>query len=62
MKSKSGGAHNHDASGVTSFGYTYDANKNKLTETIGGVMASYGFSVPTRQDDEDWPRILVMQG
>jgi RHS repeat-associated protein len=31
---------------VTSFAYTYDANKNKLTETIGGVMQPYGFTVP----------------
>jgi RHS repeat-associated protein len=36
---------------VTSFSYTYDANKNKTAETIGGVMQPYGYSAT--YDDED---------
>ena len=32
---------------VTSFDYSYDANKNKLKETIGGVMQPYGFGTTT---------------
>ena len=40
---------------VTSFTYTYDPNKNKLTETIGGAMANYGFgsTTPAGYDPED---------
>ena len=34
------------------FSYTYDANKNKTSETISGVMADYGFST-TSYDDQD---------
>ncbi|MEN6407651.1 MAG: hypothetical protein ABFC77_14420, partial [Thermoguttaceae bacterium] len=32
--------------------YTYDANKNKLTETLGAPMANYGFST-TSYDAEN---------
>ena len=40
---------------VTSFAYTYDANQNKLTETIGGAMSNYGFgtTTPAGYDPED---------
>jgi RHS repeat-associated protein len=38
---------------VTSFGYTYDANKNKLTETLGAPMANYGFTVPQNGYDNE---------
>ncbi len=47
-------------SGIATFGYTYDANKNKLTETLGSPMANYGFD-STTYDDEDrltaWSRV-----
>jgi RHS repeat-associated protein len=34
--------------------YSWDANKNKTSETIGGVMSGYGFtSAGTAYDDED---------
>jgi RHS repeat-associated protein len=34
--------------------YSWDANKNKTAETIGGVMSGYGFtSAGTAYDDED---------
>ncbi|MFN7876837.1 MAG: hypothetical protein ACK5PB_16060 [Pirellula sp.] len=34
--------------------YTWDANKNKTSETIGGTMSGYGFtSAGTTYDDED---------
>lgn len=36
---------------VTSFTYSYDDNKNKTAEAIGGVMSSYGFTATF--DDED---------
>lgn len=39
-------------SGVTSFAYAYDANKNKLSETIGAPMAAYGYD-NTSYDAED---------
>ena len=44
-----------DTPNVTSFGYTFDANKNKLTETLGTPMADYGFgtTTPTAYDNED---------
>ena len=35
---------------VTSFDYSYDANKNKLKETIGGVMQPYGFGTTVGQE------------
>lgn len=35
-----------DNRGIVSFAYTYDPNKNKLTETIGGATQQYGFTVP----------------
>jgi YD repeat-containing protein len=34
------------------FNYTYDANKNKTSETISGVMAPYGFD-STGYDNQD---------
>ena len=37
---------------VISFAYTYDANRNKLTETLGSPMANYGFN-STAYDSED---------
>ena len=47
-------------SGVASFAYTYDDNKNKLTETLGAPMANYGFD-STTYDNEDrltaWSRV-----
>jgi len=36
-----------DTPGVTSFSYSYDANKNKTAETIGGVMSGYSTSSVT---------------
>ncbi len=33
-----------DISGITSFAYTYDANKNKTAENITGTMLPWGFS------------------
>jgi RHS repeat-associated protein len=34
--------------------YTWDANKNKTSESITGVMSGYGFSIPTNgYDSED---------
>ena len=45
---------------VASFSYTYDANKNKLTEALGSPMANYGFD-STTYDNEDrltyWQRV-----
>ena len=41
-----------DNRSIVAFGYTYDANKNKLTETLGSPMASYGFN-STTYDNED---------
>ncbi len=39
---------------IGNLGYSWDANKNKTAETIGGVMSGYGFtSVGTAYDDED---------
>ncbi len=32
---------------VGNYGYGWDVNKNKISETITGAMANYGFSVPT---------------
>ncbi len=40
--------------GYAYLGYSWDANKNKTAETIGGVMSGYGFtSTGTAYDDED---------
>lgn len=46
--------------------YGWDANKNKTSETIGGTMSGYGFSVGTTgYDDEDrlesWNRPSVVR-
>ena len=39
---------------IGNLGYSWDANKNKTAETIGGVMSGYGFtSSGTSYDDED---------
>ncbi len=39
---------------IGNLGYSWDANKNKTAETIGGVMSGYGFtSAGTAYDDED---------
>ena len=39
---------------IGNLGYSWDANKNKTAETIGGVMSDYGFtSSGTAYDDED---------
>ena len=35
-----------------SYSYTYDVNKNKLSETIGGTMSNFGFNSAT-YDNED---------
>jgi hypothetical protein len=37
---------------VASFAYTYDPNKNKLTETLGSPLTNYGFN-STSYDDEN---------
>ncbi len=34
-------------SAVGNYGYGWDSNKNKTSETITGAMSGYGFSVPT---------------
>ena len=45
---------------MATFAYTYDDNKNKLTETLGSPMANYGFD-STTYDNEDrltaWSRV-----
>jgi RHS repeat-associated protein len=39
---------------IGNLSYTWDANKNKTSETIGGTMSGYGFtSAGTSYDDED---------
>ena len=39
---------------IGNLSYTWDANKNKTSETIGGTMSGYGFtSAGTTYDDED---------
>ena len=40
---------------VGDYSYAYDANGNKLSESITGVLASYGFTIPTSggYDDDD---------
>ncbi|MBX3442841.1 MAG: RHS repeat-associated core domain-containing protein [Planctomyces sp.] len=39
---------------VGNYSYTWDANHNKLTETISGAISGYGFTVPSGgYDDED---------
>ena len=39
---------------VGDYSYTYDANKNRLSESITGVMSSYGYDVgASGYDDED---------
>ena len=35
---------------VNSFAYSYDANKNKLKETIGGPLNPYGFGTTVGQE------------
>ena len=34
---------------MVSFTYTYDANKNKLTEALGSPMANYGFGATNHE-------------
>ena len=46
---------------VGDYSYTYDANKNRLSESITGVMSGYGYDVgPSGYDDEgrlvNWER------
>ncbi|MEL6897812.1 MAG: hypothetical protein AAFP90_17070, partial [Planctomycetota bacterium] len=43
----------HTGSPIGNYTYTWDANKNKLTESITGVMSNYGFAAPVTYDDED---------
>jgi RHS repeat-associated protein len=39
---------------IGNLSYSWDDNKNKTSETIGGTMSGYGFSIPTNgYDDED---------
>jgi RHS repeat-associated protein len=39
---------------IGNLSYTWDSNKNKTSETIGGTMSNYGFtSAGTSYDDED---------
>lgn len=38
---------------IGDYAYTYDANKNKLSETITGAMSSFGFGTGTVYDDEN---------
>ena len=39
---------------VGDYSYTYDANKNRLSESITGVMSGYGYDAgPSGYDDED---------
>ena len=44
--------HSGSGSDIGDYSYTWDANKNKLSETITGVMSGYGFD-STGYDDED---------
>ena len=44
--------HSGTGSAIGDYSYTWDANKNKLSETITGVMSGYGFD-STGYDDED---------
>lgn len=39
-------------SAVGNYGYGWDANKNKTSETVTGAMSGYGFSVPTGGYDD----------
>ena len=38
---------------IGDYSYTYDANKNKTSESITGAMAPYGFGAGTTYDDDD---------
>ena len=44
--------HSGTGSAIGDYSYTWDANKNKLSETITGVMSGYGFD-NTGYDSED---------
>ena len=46
---------------VISFAYTYDANQNKLTETIGGVMSNYGFGTTTPAGYDTENRLTALE-
>ena len=53
-----------DSGNVAPFAYTYDANKNKLTETIdtgSHPMHNYGFTVPTSGGYDQEDRLLNWQ-
>jgi RHS repeat-associated protein len=43
---------------IGNLSYTWDANKNKMSETIGGVMSGYGFTAGYDADDRlvSWDR------
>ena len=45
-------AHSGTGTSIGDYSYTWDANKNKLSETITGVMSGYGFD-NTAYDTED---------
>src|SRR5690606_13101724 len=45
---------------VGTYSYAWDANKNKTSETITGVMSGYGFTVPNNGYDED-DRLLAWE-
>ena len=45
-------AHSGTGTSIGDYSYTWDANKNKLSETITGVMSGYGFD-NTGYDSED---------
>jgi len=45
---------NFSGAPIGNLAYAYDANKNKTTESIGGNMSGYGFTIPTGgYDSED---------
>jgi len=49
---------NYTGAAIGNLSYTWDANKNKMSETIGGVMSGYGFTAGYDADDRlvSWDR------
>jgi len=49
---------NYTGAAIGNLSYTWDANKNKMSETIGGVMSGFGFTAGYDADDRlvSWDR------